>query len=184
MNVRRLVTIVEEVHGEGGRALEAPVTVGFAAAVIANPWTGRGFVSDLGPEIEAVAPELAELLVPRLLAALPGPVQAYGKGGVVGTDGDIEHASGLLHTLQFGNPFRDAVSGTTLLPSVEKRAGAGATFDVPLKHITDMTIRSHHQSLEVRIPDAPHPDEILIGIAGATGGRPHARLAEFGTDPV
>ena len=184
MNVRRLVTIVEEVHAEGGRALDAPATVGFAAAVITNPWSGRGFVTDLAPEIEAVAPELAQLLVPRLLAALPAPVEAYGKGGVVGSDGEIEHASGLLHTLLFGNPFRDAVAGTTLLPAVEKRGAAGATFDVPLKHITDMTIRSHHQSLEVRIPDAPHPDEILIGIAGATGGRPHARRVEFGTDPV
>jgi hypothetical protein len=109
-------------------------------------------------------------------------VEAYGKAGIVGIDGEIEHASGLLHTLRFGNHLRDAVGGTTLLPATEKRAAAGTVFDVPLKHITDITTRSHHQTLEVRIPDAPHPDEILIGIAGSTSGRPHARLADFRPD--
>ncbi|HET9125056.1 MAG TPA: amino acid synthesis family protein [Solirubrobacteraceae bacterium] len=183
MNVRKLVTLVQETHAEGGESLDSPATVAFAGAVIANPWAGRGFVEDLSPEINDHAPRLAALIVPRLLALLDGPAEAYGKAAIVGVNGDIEHGSGLIHTLQFGNPFRDAVAGTTLLPAVEKRAAAGTVFDIPLKHITDMTIRSHHQTLEVRIADAPHPDEILVGLAAATGGRPHARLREFGSDP-
>jgi hypothetical protein len=182
MIIRKLVTSVEEVHVEGGRALDTPVHMAFVGAVIANPWAGRGFVEDLGPLIEEVAPRLGALLTPQLVTALPSPVEAYGKAGIVGIDGEVEHASGLLHTLRFGNHLRDAVRGTTLLPATEKRAAAGTVFDVPLKHITDMTTRSHHQTLEVRIPDAPHPDEILIGIAGSTSGRPHARLADFRPD--
>ncbi|MBS1868427.1 MAG: amino acid synthesis family protein [Actinobacteria bacterium] len=182
MNVRKLVTIVEEVNQEGDRDLAAPIHLAFVGAVIANPWAGQGFVEDLGPVIEQVAPELGALLAPRLVDALPAQVEAYGKAGVVGLNGDVEHASGLLHTLRFGNHLRDAVDATTLLPAVEKRGGEGTVFDVPLKHITDATVRSHHQTLEVRIPDAPHPDEILIGLAGSTGGRPHARLAAFRPD--
>jgi hypothetical protein len=69
-----------------------------------------------------------------------------------------------------------------LLPSTEKRAGPGATLDVPLKHVHDHKVRSHHLTLELRVADAPRADEILIAIAAATGGRPHARLAQFGSE--
>jgi gamma-glutamyl:cysteine ligase YbdK (ATP-grasp superfamily) len=62
---------------------------------------------------------------------------------------------------------------------VEKRAPAGTSFDIPLKHVTDATIRSHHQTIEVRISDAPRDDEILIAFAAAAQGRPQARLAAF-----
>lgn len=183
MKVRKLVTLVQETQAEGGEPLSSPATVAFAGAVITNPWAGRGFVEDLSPSINESAPRLAELLVPRLISVLDRPVEAYGKAAIVGVNGEIEHGSGLIHTLQFGDPFRNAVAGTTLLPAVEKRAAAGTVFDIPLKHITDMTIRSHHQTFEVRVADAPHPDEILVGLAAATGGRPHARLREFGSDP-
>jgi hypothetical protein len=182
MKIRKLVTTVEETLAEGGRPLDAPIHVAFVGAVIANPWAGQGFVEDLGPLIDEVAPQLGELLTARLVAAVPGPIEAYGKAGIAGLAGEIEHVSGLLHTLRFGNHLRDAVNGTTLLPAVEKRAAAGTVFDIPLKHITEMTTRSHHQTLEVRVADAPHPDELLIGVAGSSSGRPHARLRDFRPD--
>jgi hypothetical protein len=182
MIIRRLVTVVEETRAEGGRPLEDAIHMAFVGAVILNPWAGDGFVDDLAPRIDEVAPELGELLAARLVETLPGPVEAYGKAGVAGVAGELEHVSGLLHTLKFGNHLRDAVSGTTLLPALEKRAHAGTVFDIPLKHITDATTRSHHQTMEVRVADAPHPDELIIGVAGSTGGRPHARLPEFRRD--
>jgi hypothetical protein len=182
MNIRRLVTVVEETRADGGRPLEEAIHLAFAGVVIANPWAGQGFVDDLGPGIDEVAPQLGRLLTARLIEALPGPVEAYGKAGIAGLDGDVEHVSGLLHTLRFGNHFRDAVNGTTLLPAVEKRAPAGTVFDVPLKHITEMTTRSHHQTMEVRVADAPHPGELIVGLAGSTSGRPHARLRDFRPD--
>jgi hypothetical protein len=55
-------------------------------------------------------------------------------------------------------------------------------LDIPLKHKTDHTVRSHHQTFEVRIPDAPAPDEIVVWVALATSGRPHARLAPFASE--
>jgi Amino acid synthesis len=65
---------------------------------------------------------------------------------------------------------------------VEKRGPAGVTFDIPLKHKTDATVRSHHQSIEVRIADAPHPGEIIIALAAASQGRPQARLAPLSSE--
>jgi Amino acid synthesis len=147
MKVRKIVTIVEEIRTEGGREVFPPARIAVVAAVIENPWAGRGFVEDLNPGIDATASDLGALLAPQVIDALQGEPEAYGKAAIVGLDGEIEHGSGLIHTLKFGDHFRKAANATTLLPAVEKRGPAGVLFDIPLKHITDATIRSHHQTL-------------------------------------
>jgi len=182
MNYRKLVTIVEEIATEGGRPVDPVAKVAVVAAVFDNPWAGQGFVEDLNEGIDAVASELGALLAPRVIEALGAPLEAYGKAAIVGLEGEIEHGSALIHTLKFGNHFRDAANATTLLPAVEKRGPAGVQFDIPLKHFTDATIRSHHQSVEVKVSDAPHPGEILIALAAATRGRPQQRLAPLSTE--
>ena len=182
MNVRKIVTIIEEVVLEGGQPVDPAARVAVVAAVIDNPWAGAGFVRDLSEGIDANASDLGALLAPRVLTALGADAEAYGKAAIVGLDGEIEHGSALIHTLKFGNHFRDAANATTLLPAVEKRGPAGVIFDIPLKHITDATIRSHHQSVEVRIAEAPHPGEIVIALAAAAQGRPQQRLADLSTE--
>ena len=182
MRVRKIVTIVEEIRTEGGREVSPAARVAVVAAIIENPWAGQGFVTDLGPGIDANASDLGALLAPRVLSALGATAQAYGKAGIVGLNGEVEHGSALIHTLKFGDHFRKAANATTLLPAVEKRGPAGIVFDIPLKHITDSTIRSHHQTIEVRIADAPHPDELIIALAAAAQGRPQQRLAALSTE--
>ncbi|GAB7068504.1 amino acid synthesis family protein [Mycobacterium hodleri] len=182
MKVRKVITVVEEIHTEGGRAVSPPARVAVVAAVIENPWSGKGFVDDLSAGIDGTASDLGALLAPRVLAALDAPAEAYGKAAIVGLDGEIEHGSGLIHTLKFGDHFRKAANATTLLPAVEKRGPSGVVFDIPLKHVTDATIRSHHQTVEVRIADAPHPDEIVVALAAAAQGRPQQRLAALSTE--
>ncbi|MFB7328345.1 amino acid synthesis family protein [Streptomyces sp. NPDC056190] len=182
MSVRKIVTVVEEIRAEGGREVDRSARVAVVAAVIENPWAGQGFVEDLSPGIDAHASDLGALLAPAVLDALDAPAEAYGKAAIVGLDGEIEHGSALIHTLKFGDHFRKAANATTLLPAVEKRGPAGVVFDIPLKHITDATIRSHHQSFEVRISDAPHPNEIVIALAAAAQGRPQQRLAPLSTE--
>jgi hypothetical protein len=180
--IRKLVGVYEDLLVEGGREVETPTRVAGAAAVIENPYAGR-YAEDLSPLFEHYCRRLGVLLSERALAALGGPhVEAYGKGALVGLDGELEHASGIIHNLAFGNPVRDAMAASSLLPSTEKRAAAGATLDVPLKHVEDHTVRSHHLTLEVRIADAPRADELVIALACSSSGRPHARLAEFGTE--
>lgn len=182
MSPRKIITLVEETVTEGGRPVEPAARVAVVAAIIPNPWDGQGFVEDLNPGIEATASEVGALLASRVVEALGAPVEAYGKAAIVGLDGEIEHGSALIHTLKFGDHFRKAASATTLLPAVEKRGPAGVVFDIPLKHITDATIRSHHQSIEVRLADAPHPGEIVIALAAAAQGRPQQRLAPLSTE--
>lgn len=182
MNVRKIVTVVEETRSEGGRQVWPPARVAVVAAVIDNPWAGQGFVEDLTEGIDATASDLGALLAPLVLEALGSPAEAYGKAAIVGLDGEIEHGSGLIHTLKFGDHFRKAANAATLLPAVEKRGTAGVVFDIPLKHVTDATIRSHHQTVEVRIADAPHPGEIVVALAAAAQGRPQQRLAPLSTE--
>ncbi|MGW4393688.1 amino acid synthesis family protein [Amycolatopsis nivea] len=182
MKLRKIVTVVEETLAEGGRPVEPAARVAVVAAIIENPWHGQGFVDDLAPGIEATASDVGALLAPRVMEALGGPAEAYGKAAIVGLDGEIEHGSALIHTLKFGDHFRKAANATTLLPAVEKRAPAGIVFDIPLKHITDATIRSHHQTVEVRIADAPHAGEIVVALAAAAQGRPQQRLAPLTTE--
>jgi amino acid synthesis protein len=179
--VRKLVTLVEETLTEGGREVDPPLRIAAAAAVIEDPLAG-GFADDLSPLIEAYCEPLGGLLTELALGALGGAAEAYGKGALVGLEGEVEHGSAILHNLRFGNPVRDAVGGTSLLPSAEKCGPAGAPLDLALKHIADHTVRSHHQTFEVRLPDAPRPAEIVIWVALATSGRPQARLAEFGSE--
>lgn len=180
--IRKIVTVSEELFLEGGRDVNPPLRLAGVAAVVENHFAGR-YVDDLQPLLDCYCPVLGSLLAGRVVSELGGAeIECYGKAGIVGLDGEIEHVAGILHNLRFGNPVREAVGATSLLPSTEKRAAPGATLDVPLKHVHDHKVRSHHLTLELRVPDAPRADELLIAIAAATGGRPHARLPEFGSE--
>ncbi|TCP24959.1 amino acid synthesis protein [Scopulibacillus darangshiensis] len=177
LEVRKTFTAIEKTFIEGGKEVETPVKMVAAIAVIKNPWAGRGFVENLKPEIDAYAPELGNLLVEALLSevASPDDVEAFGKAAVVGVDGEIEHASAYIHTLKFGNKYRDAVKGSSILSFTNKRGGAGTAITIPMVHKTDESQRSHYITFETAIPDAPRADEIVVAIGASTGGRPHPR---------
>lgn len=191
--VRKVVTFTEDTFIEGGKAAEPPLRVVSAAAVLRNPWAGTAFVEDLGPAILELAPVLGELLVPDVIRIAGGTsaVQAYGKAAVVGSNGEIEHGSALIHTLRFGNVLRQGAGGTSFLPFTNVRGGPGFFLSIPMHNKTKEQVgsRAHFLTTTISIPDAPGPDEIVIAVAVATGGRPHHRIgdryqdmAEMGTD--
>ena len=175
LSVRKVATYVEDILIEGGREQAEPVRLSAAMAAIGNPYAGR-YVEDLGPLANEYGPVLGEMLGRTAVDGLEGPVEAYGKGALVGEDGEIEHGSAIIHTLRFGNPFREIANGTALLPSAEKRGACGASLDIAMKHKDDPNVRSHHWTFEVRVPDAPRAGEILVVCAVAGGGRPNARI--------
>jgi hypothetical protein len=180
--LRKLYHILEVVHREGGQPVVTPTRVAASAAVVTNFLAGT-WTQDLSPLVEVYCATLGTLLSEETAATLGAPCEAFGKGALVGMDGEIEHGSAILHNLKFGNPVRArAGAAKSLLPSAEKRGAPGATLDVPLKHVNDVTVRSHHQTFEIRIPDAPRADELLIVVALSSSGRPLARLGAFGTD--
>ena len=184
LSIRKLVTRHEEIRVEGGKVADSPLHLYGVAAVIANPWSGEEFVSDLKPKILSTAPELGHEMLPRLIEMAGGgdAVEAYGKAAMVGTEGEIEHGSALIHTLRFGNIFREAVQGTAYLSFTNSRGGPGATVSIPMMHKIDPGWRSHYLTLEMAIPDSPAPNEIVVAIGASVGGRPHHRIGNRYSD--
>ena len=178
--IRKIVHHYEETLIEGGKAAAKPLKMFAAAAVLRNPWSGRGFVEDLKPEIHAIAPQLGELLTARILAMAGSgeAVEGYGKAAVVGSAGEIEHASALIHTLRFGNHFRRAVGAKSYLSFTNVRGGPGCAISIPMMHKGDEGMRSHYLTLQFAINDAPGPDEIVVALAASIGGRPHHRIGD------
>jgi hypothetical protein len=174
--IRKLVTTVEETRIEGGRAVPAPPRIGVVAAVVANPFAGR-FVDDLLPLTRAGV-ALGHDLATRLVDLLGGAaqVEAYSKAALVGTAGELEHGSAVIHTVTFGDQLRIAADGDAGVASTEKRGTCGEPIDLSIKGKRADDQRPFHQTFTFRIADAPFPDEMVIAVAGATGGRPHARL--------
>jgi len=178
--VRKIVIYKEIICTEGGKALARPVTLLGVAAVIKNPWFGRGFVEDLSPEQCDGCSDLGKIMVEHVMKEIDaiGPIEAYGKSAAVGGGGEIEHASAVIHNLRFGNHYRDAVAAQSFLAFTNKRGGLGTSIQIPIKHLHDSAARSHFITLEFSIPDAPNPDEIVVVLGASTGGRPHARIGD------
>jgi Amino acid synthesis len=177
--VRRICTVVEDLVSELGSPVTTPVRRVAVAAVITNPWAGRGIVDSLDEEVADVAPELA-----HQLTAGVDRVQAFGKAAIVGQGGEIEHAGALIHTPYFGNLLRELTEGESIIVFSDDRADAGASLTVPMWHKMHAATRSHYQTIAVRVADAPRADEIVVVAAGSTGGRPNARIGDRSSDPV
>ena len=116
MEVRKYVTILEEIHSDGGRPMDPPGKRAAAVAVIKNPFAGQ-YVEDLTPLMD-IGDALGDILGRRAVAALgisPEKAEGYGKGAIVGENGEREHAKKRMgppfYTPSWAKPFRDAVLG-------------------------------------------------------------------------
>ena len=176
-NIRKIVTVVEEVLTEMGQPVSPPTRRAAAIAVIENPLAGR-YQADL-EDLMQIGEELGGLLGEKCVAALgitPAEAQSYGKAALVGENGELEHAAAILHP-RLGKPLRAAVEkGAALVPSNKKRGPMGHPLDVPLGHKDAAYVRSHFDGMEVRVTDAPRADEILVAVAVTDSGRPLPRV--------
>ncbi len=178
--IRKTLLHVENTLIEGGKQAETPLKLIAAMAVVTNPWAGRGFVEDLSPEIRDSAPGLGALLTQMILDATGGGdnVEGYGKSAIVGLNGEVEHASALIHTLHFGNHYRNAVGAKSYLSFCNTRGPANAALMIPLMDKHDGGKRSHYLTIQTAVADAPAADEILIALGASIGGRPHHRIGD------
>ena len=178
LQIRRVIVQVDEIHYEMGKKIDPPARKAVAAAAIVNPFAGK-FVNDLEP-IYDMGAEIGGYLARRAVAALgvkPGDVQSYGKGAIVGIDGEIEHAAAMLHS-RFGKPVREAVEkGEDIIPSTKKMGGAGASITLPITNKNSIWSFDHMDGAEISIPDAPRPNEIVVAVVVADCGRPLARVS-------
>lgn len=175
LDIRKLMTFVEEVRTEGGRTDGDPLVKAAVAVVIRNPYAGREWSEDLS-ELSEPSADLGTLIGERCAAALGAPVDSHGKAVLIGTSGEQEHGNA-VKTTTFGNPFREAFGGgAAWLPSTTKRCAPGASVDVPLCYKDEIWVRSHYDTITVAIADAPAPEEIVLIGAVASRGRLNARL--------
>lgn len=183
INVRKIKLDLEEVWHEGGERVSEPLRVAVATAIVANPYAGR-YEPDLLPFMQALR-ELGHDLSSRAVALLGGAenVQAYGKGAIVGEDGELEH--GAVWHEAGGWAMRESLGQPkAMVPSAKTIGGVGTRLMVPLGHIQASYVRSHYGTCEVTVWDGPRRNEIAFALAMATGGRVHARLGGLAATDV
>jgi hypothetical protein len=197
IDVRRVVTQVEDIHHEFGPPAAQPLRRGAIAAVLRNPYAGR-HEPDILPMMDALQP-LGITLAQQLRQAMDVPVErieGYGKGAIIGAAGELEH--GALWHVPGGYAMRELLgwkgdrqayaqgrgeakegqpgNALAIVPSTKKVGPPGASLDVPLTHINAAYVRSHFDAMEVRVPGAPAADEIVLILAMSCGPRVHARV--------
>lgn len=200
VELRRVLTHVEDIFHEFGPAPAKPLRRGAAAAVLRNPFAGR-YEPDVAPFMEELQPVGLEL-ARRLLAALgvgAEEIQGYGKAAIVGAAGELEH--GALWHAPGGYAMREVLgwrggagghapesqrrgNALAIVPSTKKVGPPGVSIDVPLTHINASYVRSHLDAIEVRVPGHPGTDEIAFILAMSTGPRIHARLGGLRADQI
>lgn len=197
IEIRRILTQVEDILHEFGPVPERPQRRGTIAIVLTNPFAGR-YVEDIVPMMEALTPVGIDL-AQRLRQAMDVPVErieSYGKGAIVGSAGEIEHGA-LWHVpggyamrellgwkgdrLAYAKGQGDGKTGQqgnalAIVPATKKVGGPGTMLDVPLTHINASYVRSHFDAIEVKVPGAPAADELVFILAMSTGTRIHQRV--------
>ena len=181
--IRKMVTVVDEIHYEMGQQINPPTRRAAAIAIIENPFADK-YVGDLEMLMQ-IGEELGAILGKRCIKALgikPSAVQSYGKAALIGENGELEHGAAILHP-RMGAPLRKEVEkGAALVPSSKKRGSMGDPLDIPLGHKDAAYVRSHFDGMEVRVNDAPRANEILVAIAVTDSGRPLPRVGGLSAD--
>mgnify|MGYP003884337951 CR=1 FL=1 len=184
LEIRKTLISVEDVFHEGGPVADTPLKRGAIVTVIKNPFAGRyepeiqGFMEDLKP--------LGRKMADDLISAMGGDasvIEGFGKGTIVGEAGEIEH--GALWHAPGGYAMRDALGeARAIVPSTKKVGGVGTRLDVPVTHINASYVRSHFDSIEVGLNDAPKADEMAVILVMTTGARIHNRAGGLAAEDI
>ena len=173
---RKTLIILDRSIHEFGPPSEKPLLVAGICGIVNNPFAGHHV-----PDLESAMKELEPLglrLARELLDAMAcstDDIEAYGKGAIVGADGELEH--GALWHAPGGYGMRQLLGDTrAIVPSTKKVGPLGATIDIPLAHVNAAYVRSHFHTIQLQVPDAPRSGEIVFCLAMATGPRIHARM--------
>ena len=175
VRIRSITLVVEEIRHDGGPPVDPPRRRAAALAVVENPFAGR-HEPEIAPFMEDLKP-LGLELSRRLVEALGGAdaIESYGKGAIVGSAGELEH--GALWHAPGGYGMREVLGGAkAIVPSSKKVGTLGTRLDIPVHHVDAAYVRSHFDAMEVGVPDAPRPDEIVFALVMTTGARVHARM--------
>jgi hypothetical protein len=173
--IRKSILNIETIHHDGGVPASEPLRIAIAAVVMENPFAGR-YEADLMPFMESLKPVSIDL-TRRMLAALGvdrGAIQIFGKGSMVGTDGELEHAA-MWHA-PGGAGMKEVLGAKGFVSAGKMVATLGSRLQMPLVYVNSPWVRSHYNTTELCIHDAPKPRELVFALAIGTGSRVHARL--------
>ena len=205
IEIRRIFTHVEQIRHEFGPVAPMPLLRGAIAAVLTNPFAAR-YEPNILPMMDQLQP-VGIQMAGRLRAAMDVPaehIEGYGKGAIVGAAGELEH--GALWHVPGGYAMRELLgwkgdrnayargqaeektgqpgNALSIVPSTKKVGAPGTALDVPLTHINASYVRSHFDAMEVRVPGAPLPDEIVFILVMSTGPRIHARVGGLAASAI
>ncbi|HZB93025.1 MAG TPA: amino acid synthesis family protein [Stellaceae bacterium] len=177
MEVRKTVTVVEEISSEYGAPAQEPLRRVAIAAVFTNPLAGAAPGADLKPLID-YSLELGASLTHTALATLgasPAQLRAYTKAALVGIAGDLEHGAAMIHP-RLGMAMRRAIRrGRVIIPGHAKVGPPGTSIDLLYGPLDEGWDLDAFDSTPVLIHDAPRPYEIVLWIGYAMGPRVNAR---------
>jgi len=183
ITTRKLHVCVEEIWHEGGPIASEPLKKGSAYAVIDNPYAGQ-YVDDISGFMDDLKP-LGLTLAQKLIDVLGGvaAIQGYGKGAIVGTNGEIEH--GALWHVPGGYAMRELLGDAkAIVPSTKKVGSPGTRLDIPVTHINASYVRGHFDSMEIGCNDGPKANELLVALVMTTGGRIHDRVGGLRVEDI
>ncbi len=180
--IRKRSLTIETIHHEGGPPAAVPLKLAAACAVVRNPYAGR-YEENLLPFMAELR-SLGTLLATELVETLGREkVEVYSKAAIVGVNGELEHAA-VWHEAG-GWAMREVLGQPkAIVPAAKAVAATGYRLMVPLHYIHACYVRSHFNTMEIGIQDAPRPDEILFALVMGTGGRVHARLGGLTKEQV
>lgn len=173
--IRKSVLNVETILHDGGPAPAQPLRIAVAGVVMDNPFAGR-YEADLVPFMESLRP-LAISLTHQLLEALRvdrSGIEVFGKGSMVGTDGELEHAA-MWHA-PGGGGMKEVLGAKGFVTAGKMVATLGSRLQIPLVYVNSPWVRSHYNTTELCIHDGPRPRELVFALVVGTGGRVHSRL--------
>jgi hypothetical protein len=184
LKIRKQALLTEEIFHEFGPPAAVPLRRVAMVSVIENPFAGR-YEPDIAPFMDTLKP-LGHAMALRMVEALGGDpkvVEGYGKGAIVGAAGELEH--GALWHVPGGWAMREVLGDAmAIVPSTKKVGGPGTRLDVPVTHVNASYVRSHFDSMEVGVTDAPRAGELALVLVMTTGARIHARVGGLRAEDV
>jgi hypothetical protein len=179
VEIRKIIATRETILLELGVAALRPIARAVGMAVILNPFAGR-FVDDLRPRSKQGHCSVSDLCrnSSSCSTARLSPMARAQSLASMARWSTAVPASTPCSASRCG---RRSVAARPVISSNVKVAAAGATLDVPLGHKDDSWSFPHFDTITVSVADAPRPNEILVVMAIADGGRLRNRC---GTEPI
>jgi hypothetical protein len=176
--IRKSTVLVDEIHREAGAPDGEPLRRVAMMLAVSNPLVKKP-KADL-TEMIAYGAQLGAMMSKRIVQEFDGDsakIEGYGKGALVGALGEVEHGYALI-TRPFAKPIRKAFgeNATAWMTSTVKRATLGGHLDVPIASKQALFVRTHYDTIDVHMPDAPLPDEVVVVLVATNRGRLHARI--------